>query len=158
MKLQFAKPVFLSALCLLGLAQLPVLAADHQAEELFQAGQVLASKKEYDKAMSAYLQAITHDPKHEKARLALAILYGKQKEFAKALKEVEAVQKINPKSYVSYKVQGLLLKDQNKPAEAANAFETYLKLAPTDKVKDSEEIYQLIQKLRAQSKQPAAGG
>lgn len=123
-----------------------------QVEDLFQQGQIFASQKAYNQAQDAYLQALVLDPKHERTRISLAILYGLKKEYPKALKEIEAVQKLYPKSFLSYKVQGMLLKDSQQPEAAAKAFETYLKTAPPNQIKDRESVEKLIQALR----QPAA--
>lgn len=138
----------LSAACLSLLLSTAALAENKQVEDLFQQGQIFAAQKAYKQAQDAYLQALVLDPKHERARISLAILYGLQKEYPKALKEIEAVQKLYPKSFLSYKVQGMLLKDSQQPAAAAQAFETYLNTAPPNQIKDRESVEKLIQALR----------
>ena len=138
----------LSATCLSLLLSTTALADTKQVEDLFQQGQIFAAQKAYKQAQDAYLQALVLDPKHERARISLAILYGLQKEYPKALKEIEAVQKMYPKSFLSYKVQGMLLKDSMQPEAAAQAFETYLKTAPPNQIKDRESGEKLIQTLR----------
>jgi len=138
---------WLLTLTAFSLLTLPVL-ANEKAENLFQQGQVFAVQKSYDQAMNAYLQALVSDPKHERARISLAIIYGVKKEYPKALKEIAAVQKLYPNSFLSYKVQGMLLKDSQEPEAAAQALETYLKLAPAEQIKDRDEVEKLIQSLR----------
>ncbi|MGV3523643.1 MAG: tetratricopeptide repeat protein [Candidatus Sericytochromatia bacterium] len=152
----------LTAAAMLAMLSLPAWAATPgQAENLFQRGQVYASQKDYAKAIDAYLQAIATDPTHERSRIALAIIYGKQKAFDKAVKELEEVQKLNPQDWLSYKVLGLIRKDQNRPAEAIAAFETYLQRVPAEKLKpqDKADVLKLVETLKSQLGQaPAAGG
>lgn len=121
-----------------------------EADNHFQQGQVFAAQKAYPQAQDAYLQALLVDPKHERARISLAILYGLKKEYPKALKEIETVQKLYPKSFLSYKVQGMLLKDSQQFDAAVMAFETYLNTAPPNQIKDRESVEKLIQTLRNQ--------
>lgn len=122
-----------------------------RAASLFFQGQAFAREGKLDQAMDAYLQAVALEPRYSQARLSLAILYGKSKKFDKALKEIAVIQKQNPKDYLSYKVQGLLLQDSKAYQEAANAFEMYLKLAPAQQVKDAEELMQRIDTLRKEA-------
>lgn len=125
-----------------------VFKPSERAVTLFYQGQMLAQQGKFDKAVDAYLQAVALEPKYTQARLSLAILYGKAKQYDKALKEIAVIQKLNPKDFLSYKVQGLLLEDSKSPAAAADAFEMYLKLAPAQQVKDAEELMQRIDSLR----------
>lgn len=151
-----------TAAALLAVLSLPAFAATpSQAENLFQRGQVYAAQKDYNKAIDAYLQAIATDPSHERARISLAIMYGQQKAYDKAVKELEEVQKRNPQAWLSYKVLGLIRKDQNRPAEAVAAFETYLQLVPAERLKpqDKADVLKLVETLKAQiSAVPADGG
>lgn len=122
-----------------------------RAASLFFQGQAFAREGKIEQAMDAYLQAVALEPRYSQARLSLAILYGKTKKFDKALKEIAVIQKQNPKDYLSYKVQGLLLQDSKAYQEAASAFEMYLKLAPAQQVKDAEELMQRIDTLRKEA-------
>lgn len=131
-----------------------VRASDDEVESLFVQGQIFASQKYYDKAEEVYLEALAKDPKHERARISLAILYGLRKEYDKGLKEIAKVQKLYPKSFLSYKVQGLLYKDAQQPQEAAKALETYLKLAPPHQIHDREDVEKLIQALQSGASAP----
>lgn len=119
-----------------------------RAATLFFQGQVFAREGKLDQAIDAYLQALAREPQYAQARLSLAILYGKSKNYDKALKEIAIIQKQNPKDYLSYKVQGLLLQDSKDPKAAADAFEMYLKLAPAKQVKDAEALMERIDSLR----------
>lgn len=119
-----------------------------RALTFFYQGQVLSRDNKFDAAVDAYLQAIALEPAYHQARLSLAILYGKNKKYKEALQEIAYIQKKDPKNYLSYKVQGLILQDNKQRQEAAIAFENYLKLVPAKQVKDAEEIVQLIAKLK----------
>ncbi len=119
-----------------------------RAATLFFQGQISASEGKFDQAIDAYMQALALEPEYTQARLSLAILYGKYKKYDKALKEIAIIQKQNPKDYLSYKVQGLLLQDSKDLKAAADAFEMYLKLAPAKQVKDAEELMERIETLR----------
>lgn len=119
-----------------------------RAATLFFQGQVFAREGKLDSAIDAYMGALALDPQYIQARLSLAILYGKVKKYDKALKEIAIIQKQNPKDYLSYKVQGLLLQDNKDLKAAADAFEMYLKLAPAKQVKDAEELLERIESLR----------
>ena len=119
-----------------------------RAATLFFQGQIFAREGKLDRAMDAYMQALALEPKYIQARLSLAILYGKSKNYDKALKEIAIIQKQNPKDPLSYKVQGLLLQDSNDLKAAADAFEMYLKLIPAPQVKEADELMQRIETLR----------
>jgi tetratricopeptide (TPR) repeat protein len=119
-----------------------------RAATLFYQAQVFAREGKFDRAMDAYMQALALEPQYTQARLSLAILYGKSKNYDKALKEIAIIQKQSPKDYLSYKVQGLLLQDSKDLKAAADAFEMYLKLAPAQQVKDAEELMERIETLR----------
>ncbi len=143
---------FLTLCLLLTLATPAVAMEDYtpgeQALTLFYQGQVFARDNNFAAAADAYLQALAREPKYEQARLSLAILYGKHKKYKKALQEIAYIQKQNPKNYLSYKVQGLILQDNKQNQAAAVAFENYLKLAPAKQVKDAQELMQRIEKLK----------
>lgn len=119
-----------------------------RAATLFFQGQVFVREGKFDSAIDAYMQALALEPQYTQARLSLAILYGKIKKYDKALKEIAIIQKQNPKDYLSYKVQGLLLQDSKDLKAAADAFEMYLKLAPAKQLKDAEELMERIETLR----------
>ena len=140
---------------LIGLSASPSVAAPSRADDLFQMGQVFASQKSDDQAIDAFIRAIAADPKHVKARLSLATIYGRKKEYKKALDEVDAAIKLEPKAYVAYKIKGLLHEDLKQYPEAAAAYQAYLKAAPSDKVKDAEELVKRIEKFQSK---PAATG
>lgn len=120
-----------------------------EADDLFLQGQIFTSQKIYDEALSAYKKALDLEPDHERAHISLAILYGLQKEYKKGLAEIAIVQKLYPKAYLSYKVQGVLFQDAKMPIEAIKAFENYLKLAPETKIKDRQEIEKIIVDLKS---------
>ncbi len=132
-------------------AEVETFRPSERAATLFFQGQAFASQGKFDQAMDAYVQAVALEPRYSQARLSLAILYGKAKKYDKALKEIAVIQKQNPKDYLSYKVQGLLLQDTKAYPAAADAFEMYLKLAPAQQVKDAEELMQRIDALRKET-------
>lgn len=122
-----------------------------EADSLFIQGQIFARQKEYNLALDAYINALSKDPKHEKARISLAILLGMQKEYAKGLKEIDSVLKLYPRSYQAHKVKARLLHDSKKYAEAAAAYEQYLALIPPNLLKDREEVEKEIAMLKSKS-------
>lgn len=141
------KQLLLSTIIGLLMFATPVFASE--ADDLFLQGQVFASQKIYDQAMLAYQEALALEPEHERARISLAILYGLRQEYDKGLKEISLVQKLYPKSYVSYKVQGILYKDAKLFQKSAESFEKYLTMAPEGKIKDRKEIEELVKTLYA---------
>lgn len=148
--LTFSVPT-LAAFAQANAAETAAFQPSERAATLFFQGQAFASQGKLDQAMDAYIQAVALEPRYSQARLSLAILYGKSKKYDKALKEIAVIQKQNPKDYLSYKVQGLLLQDSKAYQAAADAFEMYLKLAPAQQVKDAEELMQRIDALRKEA-------
>lgn len=120
-----------------------------EADGFFYQGQIFAHKKEYKLAYNAYLNALAEDPKHERARISLAILLGLQKEYAKGLKEIDRVLKLYPRSFQAHKVKAKLLQDSKQYAAAAESYTQYLKLIPQNLLKDREEIEKEIAMLQA---------
>lgn len=137
---------------LLCCATLPALAAT-KAENLFQQGQVYVGQKNYDKALSHFLQATVADPEYAPPHISLAILYGQRKQYEKAHNHLDIALKINPKSYLAHKVRGMVFKEQGNAAAALTAFKTYLSEIPADKLRDSDrqDVEALITKLQAEA-------
>ena len=149
------KHLFVALSCVFLLGTPHALAQDSQklseADSLFIQGQIFARQKEYNLALDAYINALSKDPKHEKARISLAILLGMQKEYAKGLKEIDSVLKLYPRSYQAHKVKARLLQDSKKYAEAALAYEQYLALIPPNLLKDRAEVEKEIAMLKTKS-------
>lgn len=141
---------------LLVLLQLPVLASS-KADDYFQMGTIFAQGKAYDKAIDAYLQAAAADPEKYavKANLSVAIVLGQKKEYDKAAKVLELILKDHadyPEIWLVYKILGKVRVDQKRPAEAIEAFETYLSKIPPEKLKakDKDDVSKQIEALRKQ--------
>ncbi|PIQ26026.1 hypothetical protein COW36_02535 [bacterium (Candidatus Blackallbacteria) CG17_big_fil_post_rev_8_21_14_2_50_48_46] len=130
------------------------------AEDFFHQGQIFAAQKSYDKAQEAYLQALATDPEFEPAYISLALIYSMKKDYAKALFQLDAALKLNPKGALAHKVKGLIFKEQGKAEAAIASFQAYLKAVPAEqlKAKEKQEIEALIAQLEKEKGQPAAEG
>jgi Tfp pilus assembly protein PilF len=138
--------------CALLCATLPAIAAT-KAENLFQQGQVYVGQKNYDKALTHFLQATVADPEYAPPHISLAILYGQRKQYDKAHVHLDTALKLNPKGYLAHKVRGMVFKEQGNAAAAVTAFKTYLSEIPADKLRDSDrqDVEALIAKLQAEA-------
>ena len=117
---------------------------EKNSEILSKMGYILAQEERVNEALSYYQEALSIDKYNDTIHNALASLYRKQGEFAKAEEHYKQSLQIDPSYELTYFNYGNLLVDMNLWGEASKMYEKALKLNPDfkeakiemDKIKD----------------------
>jgi len=99
---------------------------------LFLAQYYERQEKNYKAAIKAYAKVLKLDKTRVKAGLALAELKFKQGDVKGATKVIKSLRKHNPGRAIVHRVYGKLLRMQNKPGKALEAFRKACEVEPKD--------------------------
>lgn len=102
------------------------------ARDAFDRGSKLSRENKSAEAVAAFREAVQAFPEYFDAHVALAGELVKANDMQGATKELDAANRVNPKSPRVYAMFGSVLSSQKKFAVAAAAFGEAARLAPTD--------------------------
>jgi Flp pilus assembly protein TadD len=99
--------------------------------ELYQIlGRVYISRKETEKAETAYMKAIEIDPKLVSAYVELAKVYEDARKIDQAIAKVDEALKLDPKNITALMLDGVLSEQRNDTLKARQAYEAVLAINP----------------------------
>jgi tetratricopeptide (TPR) repeat protein len=104
------------------------------ARNYYKRGCDLSEKKEYDKAIADFSEAIRIDPNYARAYLARGIIWEVKKEYDKAIADFSEAIRINPKDSVAYVVRGCDLSEKKEYDKAIADFSEAIRIDPQDSV------------------------
>jgi tetratricopeptide (TPR) repeat protein len=132
---QLCGRVFLTCLLLMGLcrsvsAQSPLIVTPQTADEHFQRATEYLNKKDYQKAIEAYTEALKLNPRHAKAYFNRALAQFNLKNYDKAIEDATQAININPQYAEAYHNRGTAYASQARYTEALADIDQAIKLNP----------------------------
>jgi tetratricopeptide (TPR) repeat protein len=106
--------------------------AERRAPEHLTQGNAWYKKKEYDKALAEYNQAVRHDPKSAIAFFSRGVVWHDKKEYAKALDDYAEAIRLDPQFAWPFFNRGLVWKAKLDYAKALEDFNEAIRLDPKD--------------------------
>ena len=130
-------PAYGDALKLLQSAQTAATAVRNdpkakEAEQFFAKGEALFKEGEFDKAISAYRQAVKRQPKNANYWCGLGAAYGRKGELKDAFNCFSETVKLDPSHSDGWRNLGVAFKVQGKLREAKNAAEQATRIDPSN--------------------------
>jgi Trypsin-like peptidase domain/TPR repeat len=106
----------------------PILAID--ATTPFDTGNALLDKKEYDKAISAFTDAIQLDPSFARAYYGRGLAFAGQGKLYEAISDYNKAIRLNPNFAAAFNNRGNVFADQDKLNEAIDDYNEAIRLDP----------------------------
>jgi tetratricopeptide (TPR) repeat protein len=98
----------------------------------FDSGKALLEKKEYDKAINAFTDAIRLDPNDVAAYFNRGLAYDNQHKFDEAIRDYTEAIRLDPNDVAAYYGRGLAYYKQHKFDEAIRDYTEAIRLDPND--------------------------